>query len=219
MTRLEFCQAAIAGADRAERLHGPIQSSHHAHGILLEEIEEYWDEVRKKRHERDPDAMFNELIDVGVCCVRWVRFLDHPDTDLQEAACGRLAEIVGDVHSLHEGYSVLLQANLLPRAREPFPWVDSETALAAASTVMATAAAIAIQLVVPMKAIGGNVRRICVGCRRDLEGSDPSSPVVRHGVCNPPCEPAIAMGFRGDAPTPIQMSEVTVNDLAVEVAR
>lgn len=208
MSPLEFCEIAIASANRAERLHGPIQSNHHAHGILLEEIEEYWDEVRKRHEARDYDAIFNELVDIGTCCVRWNRFRGQTDADLQAAVGGPLWAIVERVQSLHEGYSLLLQGNLVARSREPFPWVLEDTGIATAATVLTVAAAIAVQVVVPMKAINGCVRRICGACGQDLPGSDITSPILRHGLCAPLCAEAQRMGWETENPVRVPRSEV-----------
>jgi hypothetical protein len=44
--------------------HGPYASWHEAHSVLREEFEEFWDEVKKKEAERDPERLLSELVDI-----------------------------------------------------------------------------------------------------------------------------------------------------------
>ena len=54
---------------RAREKHSrPITSVHAAHSIILEELEEFWDEV--KRQERNRAKMAEELIQVAAMCQR-----------------------------------------------------------------------------------------------------------------------------------------------------
>lgn len=55
---------------RAESLHAPLNSHHEAYAVILEELDEYWEQVRLKREDRDPAAMRKELIQTGAMCVR-----------------------------------------------------------------------------------------------------------------------------------------------------
>jgi hypothetical protein len=55
---------------RAEGLHAPLNSHHEAYAVILEELDEYWDEVRKKASKRDLKAMRTELIQTAAMCVR-----------------------------------------------------------------------------------------------------------------------------------------------------
>lgn len=55
--------------ERAREKHPvPISSLHAAYGIILEELEEFWDEV--KAQERNPAKMAEELIQVAAMCQR-----------------------------------------------------------------------------------------------------------------------------------------------------
>ncbi len=51
--------------ERARELHPPYNSNHEAYAVLLEEVDEYWDEVRKKSQERNPKAMAEELVQIA----------------------------------------------------------------------------------------------------------------------------------------------------------
>lgn len=39
------------------------------------------------------------------------------------------------------------------------------------------------------------LRKVCAYCKAELEGSDTTASRVSHGMCNPPCEAACAMGW------------------------
>jgi len=61
--------------ERAMQLHGPLRSAHESYAVILEELEEFWEEVRKKRDERDPKAMRTELIHTAAMCCRAIHDL------------------------------------------------------------------------------------------------------------------------------------------------
>lgn len=56
----------MAEAARAEKLHGPAVSLHEAYAILLEELDEVWDEIKNK----NPNLhnLQEELIQVAAMC-------------------------------------------------------------------------------------------------------------------------------------------------------
>ena len=65
--------------ERADTEHGPnFASMHEAHSVLLEELEEFWEEVRKKRSERDEARMRYELTQLGAMAVKTMRQLRRP---------------------------------------------------------------------------------------------------------------------------------------------
>lgn len=53
---------------RATKLHGPIVTPHEAYGIILEELDEFWDEVKKKKH--DLRELRKELVQVAAMAIR-----------------------------------------------------------------------------------------------------------------------------------------------------
>ena len=55
---------------RARKKHAPINSAHEGHSVILEEVEEFWDEVKLKREARDPGKMWNELVQVAAMAMR-----------------------------------------------------------------------------------------------------------------------------------------------------
>jgi NTP pyrophosphatase (non-canonical NTP hydrolase) len=50
---------------RARKMHGPVNSIHEGYSVILEELDEVWEEVKKKTKERDMDNLFKELIQVA----------------------------------------------------------------------------------------------------------------------------------------------------------
>jgi hypothetical protein len=69
---VDICQEVLNEVTRARQLHQPMSSHHEAYAVILEELDEYWEEVRKKREERDPKAIREELIQTAAMCVRAV---------------------------------------------------------------------------------------------------------------------------------------------------
>lgn len=39
------------------------------------------------------------------------------------------------------------------------------------------------------------LRKVCMCCKRELPGSNPTAIRTSHGLCNPLCEPALEMGY------------------------
>lgn len=62
--------------DRAMRLHGPMNSAHEAYAVILEEVDELWEEVRKKRDARSRLKMRSELIQIAAMACRAIYDLD-----------------------------------------------------------------------------------------------------------------------------------------------
>ncbi len=70
-----FLQDLDAELTRAEHNHASFHSVHEAYAVLLEEVDEFWEEVRKKRKERDPAKMREELVQIAAVAWRAVRNL------------------------------------------------------------------------------------------------------------------------------------------------
>jgi hypothetical protein len=43
-------------------------SWHQAYGLIAEELDEFWDEVKKKDHKRDPKNALKELVQIAALC-------------------------------------------------------------------------------------------------------------------------------------------------------
>lgn len=72
MTRTDMKVLNLVGdeVERARTLHAPLSSAHEAYAVILEELDEFWEEVRKKRSARCKSAMRTELIQTAAVCVR-----------------------------------------------------------------------------------------------------------------------------------------------------
>ena len=55
---------------RARSLHNPYNSHHEAYSVILEELDEYWDEVKKRTAERDTEHMKTELVQIATTARR-----------------------------------------------------------------------------------------------------------------------------------------------------
>ena len=62
---------AEAQAQRVTEKYGPFASAHEAHSVIREELEEFFDEVRKKRELRSKLALRNECIDIAAAALRY----------------------------------------------------------------------------------------------------------------------------------------------------
>lgn len=47
-----------------------MNSPHEAYAVILEELDEFWIEVKRKQTEHDPRAMYEELIQVAAMAAR-----------------------------------------------------------------------------------------------------------------------------------------------------
>lgn len=57
-------------ADRAVKKHGQYNSLHEAYGVLVEEVAEFFEEVRKKRSKRNRDNIRQELVQIAAVCLK-----------------------------------------------------------------------------------------------------------------------------------------------------
>ena len=65
----------VAGEiESARNQHANMHSPHEAYSVIKEELDEFWDEVRKKDH--DKGRMANELTQIAAMAVRAVVDLD-----------------------------------------------------------------------------------------------------------------------------------------------
>ena len=67
---VDLCGAVETEAVAAVINHGPFRSAHEAYGVLAEEVDEFWDEVKRKRAERSKERMRAELIQVAAVAIK-----------------------------------------------------------------------------------------------------------------------------------------------------
>lgn len=67
---LDEVRAEVA---RAEAKHPPMNSAHEGYAVLLEEVDELWEEVRRQTGDRSGEAMRAECVQIAAMAVRFVR--------------------------------------------------------------------------------------------------------------------------------------------------
>lgn len=55
---------------RARAIHGDMRSLHEAYATILEEMDEFWDEVKLKPKERSKDRLLEEIVQIAAMCQR-----------------------------------------------------------------------------------------------------------------------------------------------------
>jgi hypothetical protein len=60
----------------AQYAHSPMNSHHEAYGVILEEVDEYWAEVKKKAKDRRPSEVRAELVQIAAMACRAIIDLD-----------------------------------------------------------------------------------------------------------------------------------------------
>jgi len=58
--------------EKAVATNGPFSSAHEGYAVLLEEMDELWDEVKKKQSERDPEKMYHEAKQIAAMGIRFM---------------------------------------------------------------------------------------------------------------------------------------------------
>jgi hypothetical protein len=68
--KMTFPDLVEAELKNARAKHQPIQSAHEGYAVIAEEVEEFWDEVKKKRQDRDKTLMLHELVQLAAMARR-----------------------------------------------------------------------------------------------------------------------------------------------------
>jgi len=69
----------------ARSKHAPMMSAHHAYAVILEELDEFWDEVKRRGDAQSPLAMLGEIIQVAAMCQRAAEDLGLPIAQMAQA--------------------------------------------------------------------------------------------------------------------------------------
>lgn len=65
--------AVIGELHRASSLFPPFTSAHEGYAILLEEVDELWEEVKKSPAQRDPEKLRAEAVQVAAMALRFLQ--------------------------------------------------------------------------------------------------------------------------------------------------
>ena len=57
---------------RAKSGNGDFHSAHEGYAVILEELDELWDEIKRKRSERSPERMRREAVQVAAMGLRFL---------------------------------------------------------------------------------------------------------------------------------------------------
>ncbi len=74
-----------AELEGARRLHAPMASPHEAYAVILEELDEAWDEIKKKVC--DPGRIRHELVQVAAMAIRAIQDLRLKAGSLKTENC------------------------------------------------------------------------------------------------------------------------------------
>lgn len=67
---MTFLEEVAAEVVRARLKHGPMNSLHEAYAVILEELDEFWEEVRAQQF--DATNAHKELVQIAAMCQRAV---------------------------------------------------------------------------------------------------------------------------------------------------
>lgn len=77
---------------RAERLFAPMVNAHEAYSVLLEEVDEFWEQVKTNQKRRDYAAMRSELIQIAAMALRAIKDTITEDPPYRAQALEKKAE-------------------------------------------------------------------------------------------------------------------------------
>lgn len=60
----------------ALKFHGDFKSLHEAYAVILEEVDELWEEIKLKKELRDSNRMREEAIQIAAMCIKLIKYLD-----------------------------------------------------------------------------------------------------------------------------------------------
>lgn len=70
ITDESFLEDVAFELQQARQKHAPIHSHHEAYGVIKEEFDEYWEEVKRQEPIRDPLSLYSELVQVAAMAAR-----------------------------------------------------------------------------------------------------------------------------------------------------
>lgn len=66
---------------RARKQHGNMQSLHEAYSVILEEVDEFWEHVKMKSKNRNPQEILGELVQISAMCQKTAEDVVIPEID------------------------------------------------------------------------------------------------------------------------------------------
>lgn len=71
--RLKLFMEVDAEIDRATAKHGAFYSAHHGYAVILEELDEAWDEIKANNSTKTRE----EMVQVAACAIRYLMDLSN----------------------------------------------------------------------------------------------------------------------------------------------
>lgn len=71
---------------KAERKHPPMASAHEGYSVILEELDELWDEVKKQNSDRSYRRMRKEATQIAAMAIRFMRDVATFELEMKERA-------------------------------------------------------------------------------------------------------------------------------------
>ena len=75
MTVQSILGSILKEFNRANTLYSAFHSNHEAYAVILEELDEVWDEIKKSKDVKGNEQIRNELIQVAAMCVKYIENL------------------------------------------------------------------------------------------------------------------------------------------------
>lgn len=72
-----FLEKVSEECQKALKKHGPTKSLHEGYGILMEEVDEFWDEVKLKPENRNIKNIKLELVQIASTCMKIHEMLER----------------------------------------------------------------------------------------------------------------------------------------------
>lgn len=69
---MEIAGEVVMEIQRARASFPNLNSVHEGYAVILEELDEFWDEVKMKYDSRSDDRMRKELVQVAAMCIRTI---------------------------------------------------------------------------------------------------------------------------------------------------
>jgi len=69
-TKLPYVKLIVDEAKRAKSMFPPFNSAHEGYGVIKEEFDEFWDEIKRKP--KDWDRIEDEAIQLGAMALRFL---------------------------------------------------------------------------------------------------------------------------------------------------
>ncbi len=80
----KFPRAVRSEIIRAYNMHGPINSLHEGYAVILEEMDEAWEEIKKKRSKRDMKHLLGEFVQIGAMAQKVAEDVIMPQLDIDK---------------------------------------------------------------------------------------------------------------------------------------